>query len=95
MENGLIDIRNIKRRHQGHWFDTDTMRFFRSRIAQTATVKDGKAYFVSSEQFNYSSPRLYSVRVCDMETGEIDTLGEFQQYGTSRQAQATIKQLVS
>ena len=91
----LIDIREVVRAHPGHWFDVDTMKFFSSRVAQTATVKDGKAYFVSSEQNERRSPRLYSVRVCDMVTGEIDTVGKFQQYRTSQQAIAAIKTLVS
>jgi len=91
----LIDIREVERAHPGHWFDVDTMKFFSSRVAQTATVKDGKAYFVSSEQYDRRSPRLYSVRVCDMATGEIDTVGEFQEYETSSQARAAITKLVS
>ena len=91
----LIDIREVVRAHRGHWFDAATMKFFSSRVAQTATVKDGKAYFVSSEQFERRSPRLYSVRVCDMTTGDINTVGKFQEYETSQQAIAAIKKLVS
>lgn len=95
MENGLIAIEDIKRRHQGHWFSASAMRFFNSRTAQTAVVKDGKAYFVSSEQFDYSSPRLFSVRVYDFATDDIDTVGEFQEYKTAYLAEKAIKQLVS
>lgn len=91
----LMEMWQVERAHRGHWFDPPSKRFFSSRIAQTAQVKDGKAYFVSSEQFDYKSPRLYSVRVCDLKTGDIDTMGEFQEHQTSQQAYKAIKALVS
>lgn len=90
-----IDIWRVKNVHRGHWFSPATMRFFSSRVAQTATLHNGKAYFVSSEQFRYDSPRFYTIRVCDMRTGDIDTVGEFQQYRSSQQAKAAIRQLVN
>jgi len=93
--DGIIDFQDIVRANgnssQHHFFDAGATRFFRSRYPQTGIVKDNKAYFVTSEQFDYNSPRLYTLRVCDMATGIVDTVGEFQQYRTSRQAQAAIK----
>ena len=91
----LMEMWQVERAHQGHWFDAGAKRFFNSRVAQTAQVKDGKAYFVSSEQFDYKSPRLYSVRVCDLVTGDIDTVGEFQQYETAYWARKAISQLIA
>lgn len=97
--DGIIDFRDIVRANgygsQHHFFDAGATRFFKSRYPQTGIVKDNKAYFVTSEQFDYNSPRLYTVRVCDMETGIVDTIGEFQQYQTSKQAQATIKDIAN
>lgn len=86
-----INILRVQQAHRGHWFSPGAKRFFDSRIPQTAILEDGKAYFVSSERFDYSSPRLYTIRVCDMNTGEIDTIGEFQQYATSQQAYTGIR----
>lgn len=86
-----INILQVKQAHTGHWFSSGAMKFFDSRIPQTAIMENGKAYFVSSERFDYNSPRLYSIRVCDMSSGKIDTIGEFQQYATSKQAYAGIK----
>jgi hypothetical protein len=57
-------IDQIKADNKGignHWFDADTMRFFNSRVNRK--VYDGHL-FVSSEQFDSDSPRLYSIRVC-------------------------------
>jgi len=73
-----IDIAEVKRRHDGHWFDRDTLRFFSSRIARIAYCSDAGdvAFFVSSEQ-PPNGTRAYSVRRCDMTTGKIDTVGQF------------------
>jgi hypothetical protein len=96
-----ISIQQIRRANEeianGHWFTPEAKRFFDSRWSDTATLTGLKAYFVSSEQFRngaYSESRKYSVRVCDMATGRIDTVGEFQAYGTPAQAQAAIRKIV-
>lgn len=91
----IMEMWQVERAHRGHWFEPQAKRFFHSRVAQTAKVKDGKAYFTSSEQFDDNSPRLYTVRVCDLVTGDINTVGGFQQYETSSQARAAIKELIS
>ena len=83
-----VEMYEIARRHLGHWFDPGSLRFFRSRLAQGGyrTADRARVYFVSSEQFEDSTgwraPRLYSVRVMDWDTGDIDTVGEFQQYAS-------------
>lgn len=71
------------------WFSPDTLRFFSGRVAQCGYLTgDGtKAYFVSSEANRHASTaqgrrRLYSVRVFDTATGEVDTFGEFQAYAS-------------
>ena len=93
MNGDYIDMNTVERKHNGHWFSPGAKRFFSSRICQYAIEIDGKNYFVSSEQFDYKSPRLYTVRVQD-ENGDIDTVGEFQQYQTSTQAWGAIKRMV-
>jgi len=84
----LHTLDQIKRAAMGagsHWFDKSALRFFSSRIGDKVHPVPGGALFVSSEQFDYQSPRLYSVRSCTF-NGEIDTVGEFQQYATNRDA---------
>ena len=96
--DGIIDFQDIIRANgystQHHFFDPGATRFFRSRYPQTGIVKDNRAFFVTSEQFDYNAPRLYTVRMCDMATGIVETVGEFQQYETSAQANAVIKKLL-
>ncbi|GAF70189.1 unnamed protein product [marine sediment metagenome] len=79
---------DVERLHTGYWFSSESKRFFSSRVAQTAYKNEETdiAYFVSSEQFDSTSPRLYTVRACDLNTGDINTVGVFQEYSTSREA---------
>lgn len=85
----INDIEEINREKGYHFFDRDTMNFFRSRVERDALqfgqLIDGK-YFVTSEQFDRSSPRLYSVRSFNSGTGNVDTVGDFQEFGTKGQA---------
>jgi len=75
------DIITMAKSRGSHWFDPDTMRFFRSRAGDT--VYKG-VYFVTSEQFDDNSPRLYTIRKvhCTKRLFEIRTIGDFQGYKT-------------
>lgn len=63
----------------GHWFDADAMRFFRSILPKRAFYGPGGVYFATSEQFvgsdGVSAPRRYTVRA--WHGGSISTVGEF------------------
>ncbi len=77
-----IPIAEIRERYRaasngGHWFDRETMRFFRTRLPRTAYVHtDGRAFFVTRET-NPSGTTRYTVRVASADGAEIDTAGEF------------------
>ena len=86
---GAIRAENARIGH--HFFSRDTLRFFDSRIPR-ATV-DGSRYFVTSERFDYSSPRLYTVRYANTD-GSIDTIGKFQGYSTRAAAVAAARRLI-
>jgi hypothetical protein len=86
-------MRTIKESNQladKHFFDRSTMRFFRSKVATRRPL--GGQYFVTSEQENPSAPRLYTVRQI-LESGDIITVGEFQQYKSLEAAKNAIKLL--
>lgn len=61
----------------GHWFDDNTIRFFRTRLGACEYVGGYHArtflLFVTSEKPPHG-PRAYCVRQLDLVTGEIDTL---------------------
>lgn len=63
------------------FFSEGAMRFFNSRI-ETRGKLIGDKYFITSEQFDEKSPRLYSVRSFEKKTGDINTIGEFQEFAS-------------
>lgn len=92
-------------RGYGHWFDADSKRFFNSRIGVNAypTANPFITLFVSSERCSWNDyydgnkfiggKRKYSIRSYDSRTHEIDTVGEFQAYNSSKTANSTAKKL--
>jgi hypothetical protein len=83
-----------------HFFEPETLRFFRSRIvSQSPHQGPGGIYFVTSERFVLSSgpakPRRYTVREFNPETGDIVTHGRFQQYKSAQKAREAAERAAS
>lgn len=93
----------LERYHKGYFFSRDSMRFFNSRIAQYGyrklTCNDKEiiyhnlVFFVTSEKFDCKSKRLYTIRRLNIDSGEIITVGEFQQYKSSGWANKVAQKL--
>lgn len=67
-----------------HWFDTDTMRFFNTRIESQPDKND---QFITSESYDGERKnRRYTLRGFDRATGEVKTLGEFNSHRTMQDA---------
>lgn len=91
-----ISTNQIKERNKAsgnYFFSPSTMAFFKSRVDPTTYVKDGKAYFITSEKFEdtrgNSEARKYTIREADVNTGIIkpeDDLTKFQKYNSKAQA---------
>lgn len=78
-EDAEMNIDDIKRRNResgGHFFDRDTVSFFRSQTLSTVYEGRGGVFFVTSEQFDQQSPRRFTVRKFD-DNGNIGTFGPF------------------
>lgn len=86
MFNTIQEIKRANKSINHHFFDADTMSFFNSKVVNK--VWHGR-YFITSEQYNATSPRLYTIRY-STDQGRIETLGIFQQYKTLRQAEKAI-----
>lgn len=56
------DIKTACAMNGSHFFDRDTMRFFRSRVLGDVYQGPGGIYFVTSEKYGDASPRKYTVR---------------------------------
>jgi hypothetical protein len=88
----LNEIRYEAKRAGSHFFDTDTMRFFGSRVLPTVY---GGRYFITSEQDHYGNgAKAYTIRIA-LADGHIDTVGDFQAYATRAQAVSAVKRLVA
>lgn len=93
----IYDTRSLRNYCDGYtyFFAPSSMRFFNSRIGSNAytTVNPFKTLFVTSERFDDKSRRLYTVRLYDCRTHDIDTIGEFQEYRTARAANKAAREL--
>lgn len=90
----FYNMESIKRFNHAagqHFFEADTMRFFKSRIAPGVYHKgDHINLFITSEKFDYKTPRFYTIRQLQP-NGSIKTIGEFQQYKSLDSACRAIK----
>ncbi len=91
----LSDIKTANRVRGLYFFSRDTLRFFRSRISTRVHQGPGGIYFVTSEQFDERSSRLYTVRCFNPASAGIDTVGEFQEHPTAYQAHAEAARLAA
>jgi hypothetical protein len=91
----INDLKTVSHATGGHFFDTGAMRFFDSRVGGFILRNDDTSgYFVTSERYDYKSPRLYTVRRYSLVTREdgspwvdIETVGDFQDWETLKLAQ--------
>jgi hypothetical protein len=75
-----------------HWFDADTMRFFKTRVCRSS-YDCISGLFITSERGPLGAERRYSIRKADFETGKVSTVGEFQAYATLKQAKGALRRL--
>lgn len=87
----MSEIKRIAKKAGSRFFDPDYMSFFSSRACGDGVRCGNNVFFVTSEQFDYNSPRLYTIRILALDSGHIDTMGKYQQYETSKQAHDVIE----
>jgi len=91
-----VSIDQVKERAEKgspHFFDDDTIRFFKSRISETCYKIGTDIYFITSER-GPNMPRKWTVRKCDLK-GDINAVGDFQEYDNLMQARRAIKEIES
>ena len=88
-EKTMADVEELNRRRGKHWFEPDTLAFFKSSYGGLY----GNRYFISSEKSPYDK-RKWSIRKVDWKTGKIGTVGDFQQFGTEAQAKRHMKDVL-
>jgi hypothetical protein len=72
----IFSVDDIKRKHSGHFFSPDTMRFFKSRLIQDVFPTDkGLVYFVTSEKACFNDEtRVFNVRAYSIKNDSFDTI---------------------
>ncbi|NML65919.1 hypothetical protein HHL22_11950 [Hymenobacter sp. RP-2-7] len=91
----LSDIQTANRAAGRYFFSPDTMRYFRSRASERVHQGPGGIYFVTSEQYDRASPRLFTVRRFLPGAADIDTVGSFQAHATAHRAHAEAARLAA
>jgi len=92
---GKVSVSDVRRKNEEkgfHFFDRGSMKFFNSRVETTGDLIKNK-YFITSEQFDYNSPRQYSIRKFNPTTAGIDTVSEFGGFKSKQDAMDAIKNL--
>lgn len=93
MKYSINKIEDEMSSNGSHWWDRDSMRFFRTRVGEQVYQGPGGIYFVTSER-NHIDPRKYSVRQYHPASKDIDTVGDFCSMSRST-AHAMAKNLAS
>jgi len=91
----INQIKELNKTKGFFFFSPDTIRFFNSRTDQTAIVVNHIAYFITSEQREHDTPRKYTIRKANLDTGNIETIGEFHSFDTHRDAKKALMEIVT
>lgn len=93
-----IPMADIRERYEsgsngGHWFDRDTMGFFKSVLPHRGyEAASGTVYFVSGET-GPSGVQRFTVRTMPFDGSWIRTVGAFGAYGSSEDAHDAARNL--
>lgn len=84
----LGDVERLNASSGHHFFDADTLRFFKGRIDYGYGLMFGR-FFVTTEK-NEGEPRRATLRAA-MDDGSIETVGEFQQFRSPAAAEKAMQ----
>lgn len=79
----------------GHWFDRDSMRFFRTLLPRTAYESETREMYFVTRETNPSGETRWSVRRLTQDAAEIETVGDFHSYVTRQRAVRAAKAYAS
>lgn len=89
---GISEVIDINERAGRHFFDADTLRFFRSRIDPGAfRLPDGRLIFTESQAGGFRGTeagrrRVYRINAMNPATGEVSRVGEYSSAGARNKA---------
>ena len=86
-------LNEIMRKNE-NFFSRESMKFFNSKINMNQQTQNNFNMFITSEKFDYNSPRLYTIRMF-LKENYICTFSDFQQFETLSQAKKELKKLTN
>ncbi len=91
----VADVMSLNAKKGMFFFSPDTLKFFNSRILGGELQGNNKNLFITSEKQpsfrGEKTFRRFSIRKVNKKSGDISTVGEFQQFATQKQAEKFIK----
>ena len=89
-----LDCEPLFQKYSGHFFDSDSKRFFASRISDAFRIPsvEGIVFLTSEKKCFQDSTRVWTIRkLHQTEYGiTVSTIGEFGEYATKAQARSAI-----
>ncbi len=82
-----VDLKSLS---TGHFFDKASMRFFNSKLETDGVLIDNKAYFITSERYDKSYPKKFTIRELDINTGKIEGSSSFQEFESLKSAEKAL-----
>lgn len=94
----LEDIVEANRKANCHFFDRETMKFFKSRVEEVhhlTPAETTRVFFITSESYGRydNEPPRFTVREFSPATGRVATIGEFMEHDTLRSAQIAVQDI--
>ena len=93
MKKTKYTLSEIMRKNK-NFFSKESMNFFNSKININQQTQNNHNMFITSEKFDYNSPRLYTIRMF-LKENYICTFSDFQQFETLSQAKKELKKLTN
>ena len=101
IKSGQYLIKEVEKRAEKgakYFFSPDAMRFFSSRVSELCWEKENNIFFITSEKDtsrikHTGSIRAFTVRKSST-SGDITTIGEFQEHKTLNKARSSIRQIL-
>jgi len=86
----LNEFKILNRKNGFHFFDKETIKFFKSKILNWSET----GYFISSE-INPEGIKGYTIRKAQFKTGNVKTISRFMEFSSIEDAKTTMKKLIN
>lgn len=86
----ISEMKTTQKENGLHWFSKPSMNFFNTKIETAA--KDN--HFITSEYMENVSNKKYTIRQFKANNNAVDTIGDYQQYATLKEAKQALKNLM-